>query len=114
MGFTRNIGRCSATMAELESILDGPRIAWSLNTKNVILETFSKEAIQEIQAIGEKQDCSVVMHTIKDLFYVFREGNRIVNGLAKMTFSALFGKYIFKQPPNEIFQILHEVLLSVM
>lgn len=53
-GFTRNIRRCSATMAEIWSILDGLQIAWSLDMKNVILETDSKKVIQEIQATGEK------------------------------------------------------------
>ncbi|MBA0796771.1 hypothetical protein Gohar_007511, partial [Gossypium harknessii] len=53
----------------------------------MILETDSKEAIQEIQATGEK-----------------REDNRVADGLAKMTFSTPLDKNIFKQPPDAIFQ----------
>ncbi|KAH1039205.1 hypothetical protein J1N35_040948, partial [Gossypium stocksii] len=63
------------------------------------------------------QQYSTVSQAIKNLLqlpwmvrieHIFREGNRVVDGLASMSFSRPFGRYIFMQPPDEVLKLLHD------
>lgn len=106
-GFAKNIGHCLVIMVDLWGVLDSLQIAWSFSLKKVILETNGKEAIQAIQANGKEQHCSAVICTIKDLLqcdwtipltHVFREGNKVEDGLASMTFSRPLNSFFLKEP----------------
>ncbi|MBA0613728.1 hypothetical protein Godav_014102 [Gossypium davidsonii] len=40
--------------------------------------------------------------------HVFREENKIANGLTKMMFSRLLRNHIYMEPPKEVLQLLHD------
>lgn len=74
----------------------------------MVFETDSKKVIQEFE---KEQRGSSVICTIKEilqhdwtihLIHVFREGNKVTNGLTKMTFSRSLCNVIFVQSPDEI------------
>lgn len=120
--FTRKIEICSIIMAELWGILNGLQIAWNLGLKKVILETNSKGAFLAIQEMESEHYGSTVTNFIKSflkrdwivhLRHVLREGNKIIDGLTKTTFSRPLGRIDNMQPPNGILQALHDDLSNV-
>ncbi|MFQ6670886.1 hypothetical protein Gotur_035609 [Gossypium turneri] len=110
--FSKNIGRCSVLNAKLWGALEGLQLAWNLGLKRVAFEMDSTVAIHLIQATSIEHHHLVVSQAIKDLFqlywmvrvtHVFREGNRIVNGLELIASSRPLGRYIYMQLSDEVF-----------
>ncbi|KAH1047675.1 hypothetical protein J1N35_038459 [Gossypium stocksii] len=110
-------------MAKLWGMLDGHWLVWNLRLKKVILETNTEETIQAIQEAVKEQHGFSVICSIKELLqrdwticfiHIFKEANKVVDGLAKMTFSRPLGKFISMQPPNEVLQSLHDDLSNIV
>lgn len=109
--FSKNIGCCSIINAEMWGVLDGLHLAWNLGIEKLVLEMDSIEAIQLIQTNSTEQHHSVVLRAIKGLLQLdwiiqikheFRDGNKVVDGLAQMASSRPLSKLIYMQPLDEI------------
>ncbi|KAH1038082.1 hypothetical protein J1N35_039825 [Gossypium stocksii] len=82
----------------------------------MVLVMDSVAAIQLIQTFSIEHNHSTVLQAIKGLLqlswtvqitHVFREGNKVVDGLASIVSSRPLGRYIFMQPPDEVLRLLH-------
>ncbi|CAA7029707.1 unnamed protein product [Microthlaspi erraticum] len=100
-GFALNIGICMAPLAELWGVYYGLCMVWESKAERVELEVdseivagFLKTRIEEVHPLSFLvRLCHgfLSMHWIVRIFHVYREANRLADGLANYAFSLLSG-----------------------
>ncbi|KAF7829704.1 heat shock 70 kDa protein-like [Senna tora] len=120
-GFSKKLGRSNAFQAEVWGCVLGLRIAWELNLPKVILELDSTMAYQFVSGKWEKNHPLYGLASeIEDFFskdwevklsLVYREGNRLADGLAKLGHTLDFDLHRFKDPPPSCVNIYVETII---
>ncbi|KAE8691363.1 hypothetical protein F3Y22_tig00110890pilonHSYRG01059 [Hibiscus syriacus] len=116
-GFSRGLGCCSVIDAELCGIVEGLNIAWELGLTHVVIETDNKD-VSDLLLQGDAMEIisHMVRHMVEALSrhwslkftYVLREGNRIADAMAKLSWSLSFGLHNFDFPPPTVPHFLSE------
>ena len=115
-GFVLNKWLGTALEAELWGMFEGLRLVWQLGFKKIVVETDALHVVQLlctdnftnhpnfslIKSCTElvNGDWSCVVH------HIYREGNALADGLAKMGHKMDLGVWFFDNPPAEIRSIL--------
>ena len=117
-GFALNIGRCGAPLAELWGVYYGLVAAWEKWISRLEFEVDSKEVVEFLTTgIGDTHPLSVLVRMCygflnKDwevhIVYVYRETNRLADGLANLAFFLPFGFHRFDEVPIEVAVLLQE------
>ncbi|XP_038687586.1 uncharacterized protein LOC119986972 [Tripterygium wilfordii] len=123
IGFSINIGICSAVEAELWAVFEGLSLAWQNGFRKVFLETDS------LVVASWLQDGCVPNIPISNLIYkccdllkkdwevnichVLREGNRCADLLANLALKHDRGVLVLHQPPVDIIEMLREDVIGV-
>ncbi|KAL4377111.1 hypothetical protein GQ457_02G015370 [Hibiscus cannabinus] len=113
-GFTKFLGICSVTDAEIWGAFLGLHYAWEMGFRHVMLEMDSLDVIRIV-----KRDYSS-LHSlrghIQDLWGrdwriqisdVRRDGNRVADACARMASSSSFEPILFHTPPASVVSLLH-------
>ncbi|KAG7564477.1 Ribonuclease H-like superfamily [Arabidopsis suecica] len=108
-GFALNIGRCSAPLAELWGVYYGLYIAWEQRITRLELEVDSVMVVEFLTTgIGDSHPLSFLVRLCygflsKDwlvrISHVYREANRLADGLANYAFSLPLGFHSFSSVP---------------
>ena len=117
-GFAVNIGRCGAPLAELWGVYYGLVAAWEKGIGRLEFEVDSKEVVEFLTiGIGDTHPLSFLVRMChgflnKDwevhIVHVYREANRLADGLANLAFSLPFGFHRFDEVPIEVAVLLQE------
>ncbi|KAG7566501.1 Reverse transcriptase domain [Arabidopsis suecica] len=117
-GFALNIGRCSAPMAELWGVYYGLYLAWERRVQRVELEVDSEIVVEFLRTgISDHHPLSFLVRlchgfTSKDwrvrIVHVYREANRLADGLANYAFSLPLGFHSFSNVPLVVDSIWRE------
>ncbi|KAL4366710.1 hypothetical protein GQ457_05G024230 [Hibiscus cannabinus] len=108
MGFTKRIDTCSALEAELWGIFEGLQTTWSLDLRNVIVETDYLKAFNLIMKPSTTGSCSMLTPYIMELIarawnvqltHVVREGNVLADMIAKLDLNEDFIVHRLSLPP---------------
>ena len=103
-------------------ILKGLELAWNAGEQKVILEMDSKAALDLIQGAGPDSPLSNLIRHIRDytckdwvckLQYVWREGNKCADWLAKQSVSSDPGMRILTEPLQELRELIGADILGV-
>ncbi|KAJ0089466.1 hypothetical protein Patl1_13454 [Pistacia atlantica] len=115
-GYTRNIGRCSALIAEAWAILDRLELAWKLGFKRIELESDSLTLVNslsfhESQDSLEKQVIKRIKRWLREdweihIHHVYLEGNKCADFLANLSFSFDPELYVLESAPFGIDRLL--------
>ncbi|KAK0586151.1 hypothetical protein LWI29_001876 [Acer saccharum] len=117
-GFALNRGTGSILEAELWGIFEGLQFLWKAGFKKVVVESDSQIAvglltnsthachplfsiIQSCKGLMSNKWCCIIRH-------VYREGNRVADGIAKLGHSLGLGITFFSDPPPQIFDYLED------
>ncbi|CAN0829758.1 Putative ribonuclease H protein At1g65750 [Linum grandiflorum] len=95
--YTRNLGRCSITRAELWGIIDGMEIAWNNGCRRIAIQTDSTCAVQLLQATDkhDHQHAALVLKYWEiSIIHIYREGNFMADSLANEGHSLSFGLHL--------------------
>ncbi|KAK8518326.1 hypothetical protein V6N12_017477 [Hibiscus sabdariffa] len=115
IGFLKGIGVCSVLDVELWGIYEGLLTAWSVGTRNLVVEVDSLEVIRVVQqSLAGFSSLSLVVYIVKllqrlwsvKLQHVLREGNRLVDGMTKFATIDYFMCYRFLSPSNNVLQLI--------
>jgi len=100
-GFALNIGRCTAPVAELWGVYYGMYFAWEKKVTRVELEVDSTLVVGFLKTgVSERHPLSFLVRLCHGFFskdwivrisHVYREANRLTDGLANYAFSLLLG-----------------------
>ncbi|KAL5736493.1 hypothetical protein ACOSQ2_031281 [Xanthoceras sorbifolium] len=123
-GFTINKGSGSILEAELWGLLEGLKFAWKSGFRAVLVESDSKDVIDLISADANSSHPNFsIIQAYRDMLFanwvcsishVFREGNRVTDGMAKLGFKlGLNSANFFAAPPLAVLHILHEDCCNV-
>ncbi|KAK0595722.1 hypothetical protein LWI29_009351 [Acer saccharum] len=114
-GFVTNKGVGSVMEAELWGLYEGLLLAWNAGFRKVLVESDSLHVVQLMHtASKQNHPCFSIIQSCKNLLladwdcsitHVFREGNRLADGLAFMGQSMATGIVFFDNPPCEIVSI---------
>ncbi|MBA0686943.1 hypothetical protein Goari_014510, partial [Gossypium aridum] len=96
LGYNHYLGECSMFEAELWGILDGLTILNNRRYERVLIHIYSMEVLKTI----EYRQSEVA----NSAWYVPKKDNRVVDGIAKLTFDNKEGVLIFEEVPKEILQ----------
>ncbi|KAG7536806.1 Ribonuclease H domain [Arabidopsis suecica] len=117
-GFGLNIGICSAPLAELWGVYYGLYIAWERGITRLELEVDSEIVVGFLQkGIEDSHPLSFLVHLcygflskdwIVRICHVYREANRLADGLANYAFSLHLGFHMFHSCPDDTRLILLE------
>ncbi|KAG7543761.1 Ribonuclease H-like superfamily [Arabidopsis thaliana x Arabidopsis arenosa] len=117
-GFSLNIGVCSAPLAELWGVYYGLYIAWERRATRVELELDSEMVVGFLKTgISEYHPLSFLVRLchgflardwIVRISHVYREANRLADGLANYAFSLPLGFRFFEVVPDSVNAILLE------
>jgi len=117
-GFALNIGICSAPMAELWGVYYGLVIAWERGFRRVELEVDSKLVVGFLQTgVTEMHPLSFLVRLCHGFIsrdwlvrvtHVYREANRLADGLANYAFSLDFGFLSLDVCPESVLSIMFE------
>ncbi|KAL9860860.1 putative ribonuclease H domain, reverse transcriptase zinc-binding domain-containing protein [Arabidopsis thaliana] len=117
-GFALNIGRCSAPLAELWGVYYGLYLAWTKALTRVELEVDSELVVGFLKTgIGDQHPLSFLVRLCHGLLskdwivritHVYREANRLADGLANYAFSLPLGLHSLIDVPDDLEVILHE------
>ncbi|CAL5369468.1 unnamed protein product [Camellia sinensis] len=121
-GYFGKLGHCTSLEAEIWGIYKGLTILFQKGTKDVVIESDSKEAINQLLH-GPNQN-SPHKALIKDakfllkrcscsLVYTLREGNRVVDQLANMGVAQIEHVVFLEDPPDEVRASLVDDITSV-
>ncbi|KAL9859811.1 putative RNA-directed DNA polymerase [Arabidopsis thaliana] len=123
-GFSLNIGRCSAPMAELWGVYYGLHFAWERKAPQVVLEVDSAIVVEFLRTgISDHHPLSFLVRLchgflskdwIVRIVHVYREANRLADGLANYAFSLAFGLHFFHSVPNVVELIWREDDLGIV
>lgn len=116
--FAVNIGICSAPLAELWGVYYGLYIAWECNIRYLELEIYSKIVVGFLTSgISNSHMLSFLARLcygflsrdwIVRIRHVYREANRLADGLANYAFSLPLGFQSFDVCPESVNQLLQE------
>jgi len=100
-GFSLNIGRCTAPVAELWGVYYGLYLAWEKKVSRVELEVDSALVVGFLKTgVSERHPLSFLVRLchgflskdwIVRISHVYREANRLADGLANYAFSLSMG-----------------------
>ncbi|KAG7593917.1 AAA+ ATPase domain [Arabidopsis thaliana x Arabidopsis arenosa] len=117
-GFTLNIGRCSALLAELWGVYYGLYTAWEHRVTRLVLEVDSSLLVGFLTTeIGDSHPLSFLVRFchafisrdwIVQVTHVYREANRLADGLANYAFSLPLGFHAFVSVPIVVDSILRD------
>lgn len=117
-GFALNIGICSAPLAELWGVYYGLYIAWEQGITRLELEVDSEIVVGFLQTgISDTHPLSFLVRLchgfisrdwIVRIAHVYREANRLADGLANYAFILLLGFHLFPTRVDELSSILLE------
>ncbi|KAG7592734.1 Ribonuclease H domain [Arabidopsis thaliana x Arabidopsis arenosa] len=117
-GFALNIGRCSAPLAELWGVYYGLYIAWEKRVTRLELEVDSEMVAGFLkQGIGETHPLSFLVRLchgfiskdwIVRISHVYREANRLADGLANYAFTLPLGFHALSTVPMVVDSIIRE------
>ncbi|KAG7585508.1 Ribonuclease H domain [Arabidopsis thaliana x Arabidopsis arenosa] len=115
-GFALNIGICSAPLAELWGVYYGLVIAWERGFRRVELEVDSKLVVGFLHAgISDGHPLSFLVRLCQGFIsrdwlvrvtHVYREANRLADGLANYAFSLDLGFLCLDSCPDSVHSIL--------
>ncbi|KAG7533030.1 Ribonuclease H-like superfamily [Arabidopsis thaliana x Arabidopsis arenosa] len=119
-GFAVNIGMCSAPMAELWGVYYGLYIAWESRVTRLELEVDSQIVVGFLTTgISDSHPLSFLVRLcygflskdwIVRISHVYREANRLADGLANYAFSLPLGFHSFVSRPDFVHSVLLEDL----
>ncbi|CAA7018347.1 unnamed protein product [Microthlaspi erraticum] len=117
-GFALNIGRCTAPMAELWGVYYGLCFAWEQRITRLEVEVDSLMVVGFLKTgIEDSHPLSFLVRLChgflsKDwevrVTHVYREANRLADGLANYAFSLPFGLHSFDVVPPDLLSVLVE------
>ncbi|KAL9281726.1 putative ribonuclease H [Arabidopsis thaliana] len=117
-GFALNIGICSAPLAELWGVYYGLHIAWERGITRLELEVDSKIVVGFLQTgIPDSHPLSFLVRLcygfisrdwLVRISHVYREANRLADGLANYAFSLPLGLHVFNSVPDSIASFVFE------
>ncbi|CAA7054658.1 unnamed protein product [Microthlaspi erraticum] len=117
-GFALKIGHCSAPMAELWGVYYGLVIAWEKGIPRLDVEVDSAMVVGFLKTgICDTHPLSFLVHLCHDFLskdwevriaHVYREANRLADGLANYAFSLPFGFHSFDLVPPSLLDVLCE------
>ncbi|KAG7600713.1 P-loop containing nucleoside triphosphate hydrolase [Arabidopsis suecica] len=117
-GFAVNLGYCSAPVAELWGVYYGLFIAWERRATRVELEVDSQIVVGFLKkGISDSHPLSFLVRLcygflskdwIVRINHVYREANRLADGLANYAFSLPLGFHMFDVPPDCVNSIMLE------
>ncbi|AAF19536.1 F23N19.5 [Arabidopsis thaliana] len=122
-GFALNIGRCLAPLAELWGVYYGLFMAWDRGITRLELEVDSEMVVGFLRTgIGSSHPLSFLVRMchgflsrdwIVRIGHVYREANRLADGLANYAFDLPLGYHAFASPPNSLDSILRDDELGI-
>ena len=122
-GFAINIGICSASLAELWGVYYGLCIAWDRGIRRLEVEVDSESVVGFLQTgIHDVHPFSFLVRLcygfisrdwLVKFSHVYREANRLADGLANYAFSLRFGLHYFESILEHVAPILLEDLNEV-
>ncbi|CAA7042576.1 unnamed protein product [Microthlaspi erraticum] len=117
-GFALNIGICTAPLAELWGVYYGLCIAWDSKAQRVELEVDSEMVVGFLRTgIEEVHSLSFLVRLchgflsrdwIVRVSHVYREANRLADGLANYAFSLPSGFHSFTSVPDDVHPLFLE------
>lgn len=117
-GFALNIGICSAPLAELWGVYYGLYIAWEHRITRLELEVDSEMVVGFLTTgISESHHFSFLVrlcygflsrYWIVHISHLYREANRLADGLANYAFSLPLGFHLFESRPEAVSHVLLE------
>ncbi|PPD98835.1 hypothetical protein GOBAR_DD04149 [Gossypium barbadense] len=96
MVFAGTIGACTALEAENDDL----NWARKLGLRKVILELENASDVHLLK--NPKSELGTKMA------YIYRESNRVADGLAAIAMGCLFGLQVFREPPLELQQVVRD------
>ena len=117
-GFTVNLGKCSAILAELWGAWYALTLAWDRRYQRVILELDSAVVVKWL--VERNVHINSHYSLLKDIFrlldldwevkvcHTLREGNRGADALANIGINFPIGLHLFENAPPEV----HEIILQ--
>ena len=118
VGFALNIGICSAPMAELWGVYYGLVVAWEKGVRRVRLEVDSALVVGLIQSgVGDSHPLAFLVRLchgfiakdwIVRVTHVYREANRLADGLANYVFTLPHGLLLLDSCPEDVTLVLVE------
>ncbi|KAL9288897.1 putative ribonuclease H domain, reverse transcriptase zinc-binding domain-containing protein [Arabidopsis thaliana] len=124
VGFVLNIGICSAPLAELWGVYYGLHIAWERGIRRLELEVDSTLVVGFLQAgIEDSHSLSLLVRLcygfisrdwIVRISHVYREANRLADGLANYAFSLPLGFHACGSMPAPVASIALEDAAGVV
>ncbi|KAL0700346.1 hypothetical protein Bca4012_056468 [Brassica carinata] len=117
-GFALNIGRCTAPLAEFWGVYYGLVSVWEKGFRRLEVEVDSKMIVEFLTTgIEDTHPLSFLVclchgfltrDWLVRFVHVYREANRVADGLANLAFSLPFGFHSFDVVPQEVVVLLHE------
>ena len=122
-GFAFNIGICSAPLAELWGVYYGLCIAWDRGYRQLELEVDSESVVGFLQTgINDSNPLSFLVRLcygfisrdwLVKVSHVYREANRLADGLANYASSLSLGLHVFELVPDSVGAISLEDIQGV-
>lgn len=122
-GFAVNIGICSAPLAELWGVYYGLYIAWEHGATRVALEVDSEIVVGFLRSgIVDTHPLSFLVHLchgfisrdwIVRVTHVYREANRLADGLANYAFSLPLGFHSLSTCPRVVDSLVFEDVVGL-
>ncbi|KAF7805564.1 fasciclin-like arabinogalactan protein 12 [Senna tora] len=122
--FSRNLGCCTITWAELHGIMDGLELLWSRGVRTVEIETDSATATTLIYDNSNgSHPCTQLINRIKLLLsrpwnvsikHVYRECNKVANFMAKFGQELSHGLHVFEHVPEGCLDLLEQDGIKVV
>ena len=117
-GFAINIGSCTAPLAELWGVYYGLVVAWEKGVRRLEVEVDSMMVMEFLTiGIGDTHPLSFLVRLCHGFLtrdwlvrfvHVYREANRLADGLANLAFTLPFGFHSFVVAPIEVAVLVHE------
>ncbi|PNY17666.1 ribonuclease H [Trifolium pratense] len=120
--FSRFIGEATAFDAELWGIFDGLTIARRQGYQHVELQIHSHNVVSCLTNNMERNGLCILVRRIRSIMqenwrvvikHVYREANKIADGLASLACVTKVSLSLYEQPPTEVAQVYHDDLIGV-
>ncbi|KAG7594637.1 Ribonuclease H-like superfamily [Arabidopsis thaliana x Arabidopsis arenosa] len=121
-GFSLNIGRCTAPLAELWGVYYGLYIAWEKKITRLELEVDSQLVVGFLKTgVSEMHPLSFLVRLchgflsrdwIVRISHLCREANRLADGLANYAFSLPIGFHFFDAVPNDVDSLFRDDVIG--
>ncbi|CAA7012925.1 unnamed protein product [Microthlaspi erraticum] len=121
-GFALNIGSCTAPLAELWGVYYGLYIAWERGVRRLEVEIDSELVVGFLQTgIGDAHPLSFLVRLchgfitrdwIVRISHVYREANRLADGLANYAFTVPLGFHSLQLVPASVDSILQDDVIG--